>query len=1505
MRKVQIFAVISAMAVCMFSVISLNTERVYADGDIPCITSSVYSVDEGNSLIGELQSNTVQADAFKSSLSASPQGAAFNVYANDGITPKTGFIVSGDKVKVSYNGLDKVYTVETYSIVNGEKIYPGYVADTSMGYAVPGDDAATDKPVPIGFNFNYFGNSFNSAYIDINGFISFNSLAVQKSEPLNYSTVFTRNSVPYNIIAAFLSDITVQNISENKVANPQYVPSIYYKTIGVAPNRQFIVQWTNMYFWQGSIQFADLQVILNEGSDKILLQYRTLLDTGSLAYGVEHLGFGGNATVGLKGPAKADTSSEQISYMIGGKNSTNQSILLHQGQAISFAGDGKGGYTMVDSDAQYEKVYLQNPLAPSVSLISESAGMIPDKAVGVSKNAKIGWQGSALAERYRLAVATTETFSNILYNIDGIKDTYFQFDDSHPLQSDTAYYWKVESINNNGSSFSPVYSFTTGEDSALSNLSSDAGTWNTPFTPGTTEYTINVPYGTSGIAFTPTAVDASSVIKVNGDIVSNGTASKNITLNAGSNTIVILVTAPNSNSKTYTITVNHVKQPAPDLTGFTWAPGNVEGTTQATTTPSGILMYIVGAEGSEIRPNVGDSADAYKDTLSANTDIAVNSGDHIYIASVDASGNAIAWTDVAVSDADIKTHQEPTPVPDLTGFTWAPGSAEGTTQAATTPSGILMYIVGAEGSEIRPNVGDSADAYKDALSLNTDIAVNSGDHIYIVSVDTSGSAIAWTDVTVSDADIKTHQEPVEPTQVPDLTGFTWTPGNAEGTTQAVTTPSGILMYIVGAEGSETRPNAGDSADAYKDTLSVNTDIAVNSGDHIYIVSVNTSGSTIAWTDVTVSDTDIKMHQEPTKTIYSVLFNSQGGSTVTKISNIISGTSITEPAAPTRSGYTFNGWYKESGCINKWKFDTDIVTHNVILYAGWTSNTTHDNDYDDDPKDTDTPKVKDSVPVSTTVKGSIIDNSTGTEVSTVPIKVTTDSNGNSKITLNASQIIVLKKPDGEKSALSDESKVALDTTANIPITMKSDGTVQISNLSKGTESKLNITYDLGGGQKIIIGTIDIKVDSNGNIDFTSSLIDPYGTLTDSLSGEVISNSKVTLYYADTDRNKSSGKKADTVVELPEIEGFKPNNNKNPQTTDINGTYGFMVYPNTDYYMVVSKDGYDTFKSPVIAVGNELVKYSARLNPPVNGVKRIAGDTRIDTAIQLAKSEFKKKVDNVILSTADNYPDALSGSVLAYQQKAPILLVGDTQEDKNKVLEYMKDNVNPAGNVYILGGTGAVGEDVVKQIKSIGFANTVRLGGTDRYETSAKIANYLKAAQGTPVILVSGRNYPDALSVSSPGAVNQYPILLVNNGDIDNSVKDVLASLKPSKIYIIGNQGVIRDNTKNNLEQITALKSDNIVRIGGDDRYKTSAAIAKYFNLPGQSICVTTGRNFPDALAGSIYAANFNAPVILVDSSLNDDTVNYIKDKKLTGVTVFGGDSAISKDTQLKLLQIIGK
>jgi len=71
--------------------------------------------------------------------------------------------------------------------------------------------------------------------------------------------------------------------------------------------------------------------------------------------------------------------------------------------------------------------------------------------------------------------------------------------------------------------------------------------------------------------------------------------------------------------------------------------------------------------------------------------------------------------------------------------------------------------------------------------------------------------------------------------------------------------------------------------------------------------------------------------------YTVTFDSQGGSAVTS-QTVNHGGLVTEPADPTRKGYTFGGWYKESGCTNAWDFDTDTVISDVTLYAKWTINT---------------------------------------------------------------------------------------------------------------------------------------------------------------------------------------------------------------------------------------------------------------------------------------------------------------------------------------------------------------------------------------------------------------------------------------------------------------------------------------------------------------------------------------------------------------------------------------
>ncbi len=74
----------------------------------------------------------------------------------------------------------------------------------------------------------------------------------------------------------------------------------------------------------------------------------------------------------------------------------------------------------------------------------------------------------------------------------------------------------------------------------------------------------------------------------------------------------------------------------------------------------------------------------------------------------------------------------------------------------------------------------------------------------------------------------------------------------------------------------------------------------------------------------------------TENVHTVTFDSQGGSAVNS-ATATHGGKVVKPGNPTRSGYTFGGWYKESGCTTAWNFDTDTVTGDITLYAKWTQN----------------------------------------------------------------------------------------------------------------------------------------------------------------------------------------------------------------------------------------------------------------------------------------------------------------------------------------------------------------------------------------------------------------------------------------------------------------------------------------------------------------------------------------------------------------------------------------
>ncbi|MDD3251256.1 MAG: InlB B-repeat-containing protein [Lachnospiraceae bacterium] len=72
--------------------------------------------------------------------------------------------------------------------------------------------------------------------------------------------------------------------------------------------------------------------------------------------------------------------------------------------------------------------------------------------------------------------------------------------------------------------------------------------------------------------------------------------------------------------------------------------------------------------------------------------------------------------------------------------------------------------------------------------------------------------------------------------------------------------------------------------------------------------------------------------EGEKTRYDVTFDSMGGSAVSTQS-VIEGKTVTEPTAPTKSGFKFAGWFKNESCTEAYDFTVAVLAP-ITLYAKW-------------------------------------------------------------------------------------------------------------------------------------------------------------------------------------------------------------------------------------------------------------------------------------------------------------------------------------------------------------------------------------------------------------------------------------------------------------------------------------------------------------------------------------------------------------------------------------------
>jgi spore germination protein YaaH/putative cell wall-binding protein len=299
-------------------------------------------------------------------------------------------------------------------------------------------------------------------------------------------------------------------------------------------------------------------------------------------------------------------------------------------------------------------------------------------------------------------------------------------------------------------------------------------------------------------------------------------------------------------------------------------------------------------------------------------------------------------------------------------------------------------------------------------------------------------------------------------------------------------------------------------------------------------------------------------------------------------------------------------------------------------------------------------------------------------------------------------------------------------------------------------------------------------------------------------------------------------------------------------------------------------------------------SVQAEPTESVADRIYGNTLYDTAVEISKKGW----DNapvVVLATGGNFPDALTGTVLAHKVNGPLLLTES-------------DHLNPAVSaeltrlgtqeVYLLGGTVALNGAIEKSLKDQGILPK-RLSGWDQYGTAAAIAG-VATPSSTQAFLVNGEHFADALSISSYAAAHGIPILLTRTDSLPPETATALAQMGVQQVTLIGGKAVIKDTVE---EQLGKLPQPVKVttRYAGYDKYETNTTVLNQLPFESSQVYVATGENFPDALTGAALAAKANAPILLLPSTqLGASTTAYLNQKRASGsaFTIFGGWGVIT-------------
>jgi N-acetylmuramoyl-L-alanine amidase len=184
--------------------------------------------------------------------------------------------------------------------------------------------------------------------------------------------------------------------------------------------------------------------------------------------------------------------------------------------------------------------------------------------------------------------------------------------------------------------------------------------------------------------------------------------------------------------------------------------------------------------------------------------------------------------------------------------------------------------------------------------------------------------------------------------------------------------------------------------------------------------------------------------------------------------------------------------------------------------------------------------------------------------------------------------------------------------------------------------------------------------------------------------------------------------------------------------------------------------------------------------VKRIERISGKDRFRVAenIALKIGSWEKAV----VAYGLNFPDALAIAPYAARNQYPILL---TMEDTIPASTLNIIRSKGVKKTLIVGGEGSISKKVEAQLPA-----PVRIGGKDRFEVAANIAN--KFFPGNKAFLATGMSFADALTGSVVSARQNAPMLLTASAFVPEETLSYFENHLVEGYIVLGGIGSVSDD-----------------------------------------------------------------------------------------------------------------